>query len=119
MRIDLIVRVNEVAKPMPEQELKAIEAVVSAHPEGIAIQDIQRALEGEVVLRTFQYRLKHLVDEGRLVKEGMRRWVRYLPSPDEHEGKVLGVPEEELAGGVPKNIAKSIMQGPLKKDWII
>ncbi len=64
---------------MPEQELKAIEAVVFAHPEGIAIQDIQRALEGEIVLRTLQYRLKHLVDEGRLVKEGLRRWVRYLP----------------------------------------
>lgn len=89
------------AKPMPEQELKAIEAVVSAHPEGIAIQDIQRALEGEIVLRTLQYRLKHLVDEGRLVKEGMRRWARYLPPPDEHEGKALGVPGEELAGEVP------------------
>ena len=86
------------AKPMPEQELKAIEAVVSAHPEGIAIQDIQDALEGDIVLRTLQYRLKHLVDEGRLVKEGMRRWVRYLPPPGEHEGRALGVPEGEPAG---------------------
>ena len=89
------------AKPMPEQELKAIEAVVSAHPEGIAIQDIQGALEGDIVLRTLQYRLKHLVDEGRLVKEGMRRWVRYLPPSDEHEGRALGVREAEPAGGAP------------------
>ena len=32
-------------KPISKQELKAIEAVVFAHPEGIAIQDIQGELE--------------------------------------------------------------------------
>ena len=36
------------AKPIPERELKAIEAVVSAHPEGIAIQDIRDELEEEM-----------------------------------------------------------------------
>ena len=42
------------AKPIPEQKLKAIEAVVSAHPEGIAIQDIQDELEEEIARRTLQ-----------------------------------------------------------------
>ncbi|MXZ80220.1 MAG: hypothetical protein F4Z15_02375 [Gammaproteobacteria bacterium] len=67
------------AKPIPEQKLKAIEAAVSAHPEGIAIQDIHDELEEKVARRTLQYRLRHLVDEGRLVKKGERRWAKYLP----------------------------------------
>ena len=66
------------AKPIPEQELNAIEAVVSAHPGGIAIQDIQVELDEVIARRTLQYRLKHLVDEGRLAKEGNRRWAKYL-----------------------------------------
>lgn len=89
------------AKPIPEQELKAIEAVVSAHPEGIAIQDIQEELEEDIARRTLQYRLKHLVDEGRLVKEGKRRWAKYQPPPAEREGKAPEAPEKELAGEVP------------------
>lgn len=90
------------AKPIPEQELKAIEAVLSAHPEGIAIQDIQDELGENIVRRTLQYRLKHLVDEGRLVKEGKRRWARYLPpAAAGREAKAPEVPEDEPAGEVP------------------
>jgi len=91
------------AKPIPEQALKAIEAVVSAHPEGIAIQDIHDELEEDIARRTLQYRLKHLVDEGRLVKEGKRRWAKYLPptAAAERKAKAPEVSEEELAGEVP------------------
>ena len=87
------------AKPIPEWELKAIEAVVSAHPEGIAIQDIQDELEKETARRTLQYRLKHLVDEGRLAKEGNRRWTRYLlPAAARRQAKASEVSAEGLAG---------------------
>ena len=90
------------AKPIPEWELKAIEAVVSAHPEGIAIQDIQDELEKETARRTLQYRLKHLVDEGRLAKEGNRRWTRYLlPAAARRQAKAPEVSAEGLAGEVP------------------
>ena len=90
------------AKPIPERELKAIEAVVSAHPEGIAIQDIRDELEGEIARRTLQYRLKHLVDEGRLAKEGNRRWAKYLvPATAKRQAKAAEVSEEGLAGEVP------------------
>ena len=89
------------AKPIPEQELKAIEALVSAHPEGIAIQDIQGALREGIVRRTLQYRLKYLVDEGRLIKEGEKRWAKYLLPSDERTSKAPGAPEVELAGEVP------------------
>ena len=66
------------AKSIPEQELQAIEAVVSAHPEGIPIQDIQKKLGKKVARRTLQYHLKHLVDEGRLIRGGNRRSTKYL-----------------------------------------
>ncbi|GAB4152076.1 MAG: hypothetical protein Tsb0016_24440 [Sphingomonadales bacterium] len=81
--------------------MKAIEVVVSAHPEGIAIQDIQKALEEDIARRTLQYRLKHLVDEGRLVKVGKRRWAKYLSTPAERGGNAPEGPEEKLAGEVP------------------
>ena len=90
------------AKPIAEQELKAIEVVVSAHPEGIAIQDIQNELKEEIARRTLQYRLKHLVDEGRLAKEGDRRWAKYLlPAAAKRQAKAPKVSEEGLAGEVP------------------
>ena len=90
------------AKPIPEQKLKAIEAVVSAHPEGIAIQDIQDELEEEIARRTLQYRLKHLVDEGRLAKEGDRRWARYLlPAAAKCRVKTSEISEEGPVDEVP------------------
>ena len=73
-------RLSVVAKSIPEQELETIGVVVSAHTEGIAILDIQDALEENIARHTLQYRLKHLVDEGRLVRKGERHWARYLPS---------------------------------------
>jgi hypothetical protein len=87
--------------PIPAQELKAIEAVVSAHPEGIAIQDIHYELGKHIARRTLQYRLKHLVDKGRLVKEGNRRWTKYLPPDAGREAKAPAVSEDELGDEVP------------------
>ncbi len=81
--------------------MKAIEAVVSAHPRGIPIQNIQDELEEEIVRRTLQYRLKHLVDEGRLAREGKRRWVKYLmPAVAKRQTKAPEVSEERPTGEV-------------------
>ena len=101
---------------IPEQELKAIEAVVSAHPEGIDIQHIQDGLESEITRRTLQYHLKHLVDEGRLVKEGERRWVKYLPPVTaEFRAKALEVSEEGLAGKAPLSEQATKVQEYVRK----
>ena len=90
------------AKLIPERQLKAIEAVVSAHPEGTTIQNIQDELEEETARRTLQYRLKHLVDEGRLAREGNRRWARYLPpAAARRQAKAPEVSAEGPAGEVP------------------
>lgn len=65
------------SKRIPEEELRAIEAVVATHPDGIGVQDIARELYADIPRRTLQYRLKYLVDENRLVTEGEKRWVTY------------------------------------------
>jgi len=104
------------AKPIPEQELQAIEAVVSAHPGGIAMQDIHDELEEGIARRTLQYRLKHLVDEGRLIKKGNRRWARYLPpAVAGREARALEVFEDELVGQVPLSSEAVEIQKYLRK----
>lgn len=65
------------ARPIPEEELKAIEDVVRRHPDGVTAQEIADALPGDLPLRTLQYRLLRLVEEGRLDREGERRWTKY------------------------------------------
>ncbi|MDH3468996.1 MAG: hypothetical protein OES26_24445, partial [Gammaproteobacteria bacterium] len=91
------------AKPIPEQKLHAIEAVVAAHPDGIGIQDIEDELEQHIARRTLQYRLKHLVDKGRLVKEGQKRWAKYRPPGAARDvaAKAPEIFDEELAAEVP------------------
>lgn len=65
------------ARPIPEDQLTAIEDAVRHQPDGITAQDIAATLTGNVPLRTLQYRLKHLVKAGRLEKEGEGRWTKY------------------------------------------
>ncbi|MDZ7840905.1 MAG: Fic family protein [Gammaproteobacteria bacterium] len=65
------------ARPIPEKELKAIEDVVRRHPGGVTAQEIAGALPGGLPRRTLQYRLQRLVEQGRLAKEGERRWTKY------------------------------------------
>lgn len=100
------------AKSIPEQALNAILAAVSAHPGGLAIRGIQEALEEGLARRTLQHRLKHLVDEGRLTKEGKNRWVTYsLPSTGAGGGgRVMEAAEDELAAGVPISKAAAVIQ---------
>src|SRR2546423_1354058 len=67
---------HQMPRLMPEPELDEIEKVVRAQP-GITSAEVEDALAGSVPRRTLQYRLKHLVDEGRLVRDGGGRWARY------------------------------------------
>ena len=54
-----------------------IEEIVRQHPEGVGVGFIAQAFEAELPRRTLQYRLKTLVDSGRLIREGSGRWTRY------------------------------------------
>ena len=65
------------AKPIPEEELQAIEEAVRGHPGGASLAQIERALKTITPRRTVQHRLKHLVSKDRLAMSGVRRWARY------------------------------------------
>jgi hypothetical protein len=65
------------AQRIPEDGLRAIEDAVRRHPDSVKAQQISRDLKDTVPLRTLQYRLKNLVENKRLVKEGEGRWAKY------------------------------------------
>ncbi len=88
------------AKRIPEHELNVLEAVVSAHPAGIAIRDIHSELDEETARRTLQYRLTYLVGEGRLVRKGIKRWARYFPPASGGQPVEAAEKTEESASGV-------------------
>src|SRR5262245_40309192 len=63
-------------RPVLAEELDEIERVVRARPNTTSAE-VERALGKRIPRRTVQYRLKRLVDGGRLVREGDGRWARY------------------------------------------
>ena len=84
------------ARLIPQKELEAIEDVVRRHPEGVTAQEIASAIPEDMPFRTLQYRLKHLVEEGRLAREGERRWTKYrLPAPKARVTEASSTPEGE------------------------
>ena len=78
---------------MLENEFSEIEAVVGRHPNGVGVQGIAHELDAELPRRTLQYRLRRLVDIGRLVKEGKGPSTSYrLPRSVD-----VGVPAREAS----------------------
>lgn len=88
------------AGKMPEEKLQAIERVVMAHPGGVGVRSIQSELEETVPRRTLQYRLNHLVEEGRLIKEGEKRGVKYFSPAPLGGRKPSSTPEGKSVDGV-------------------
>lgn len=64
-------------KRISPNELNVIIKTVAAFPEGAGIDEIQRALEGEMPRRTLQRRLAQLAEQKRLIVEGKARARRY------------------------------------------
>ncbi len=65
------------ARRIREESLQAIEEVVGQRSEGMTGPQIGNALNVVLPLRTLQYRLKALVDDKRLIRDGSGRWTRY------------------------------------------
>ncbi len=66
---------------IPEEELRAIETAVRGQPGGLSARQIANRLPSGPSHRTLQFRLRRLVDDGRLVMHGARSRAKYrLPS---------------------------------------
>ncbi len=94
------------AKRIPEEKFQAIEAIVSMFPDGTGIREITNKLDEKIPRRTLQYRLKHLVDEGRLLTDGEKRGVKYrLPA---ERAVYREVPEKDAEPGelLPEGVNK-------------
>ncbi len=65
------------ARHFSEKDLQEILDAVLTHPNGLSAQQIHDSLETRLPRRTLQYRLRFLVDSGRLQREGAGRAVRY------------------------------------------
>lgn len=74
---------------IPPDELNRIEKAVRDHP-GTTSAEVADVLGEQVPRRTLQFRLKRLVDTGRVLREGEGRWARYsapavAPTPAQPE----------------------------------
>jgi len=105
------------AKRIPTEKLEAIEAIVADHPNGIGVQGIADQLETELARRTLQYRLKHLVDNNRLVREGEKRWAKYripaaeserLDTAAEAQESTTRIPISSSAAAILKYVRKPV-----------
>jgi hypothetical protein len=65
-----------VPRPIPPDELDQIEKAVRTRP-GTTSAEIAAVLGEQVPRRTLQFRLKRLVDDGRVLRQGEGRWARY------------------------------------------
>lgn len=105
-------------KPVPEEELKAIEDVLKAYPDGISRTAIAKALSEKVPPRTLQSRLRYLINQGYAVAEGQGRAVKYR-----HAGVITSAISPPEAEPLPlskegKEIRQLVSQ-PLTKRKIV
>lgn len=85
------------ARPVSQAELAAIERAVRRHPGSVTAREIAAELPAGLPRRTLQYRLKHLVEAGRLAKDGKRRWTTYRSVPADGTGEtVTREPDEDV-----------------------
>jgi hypothetical protein len=104
-------------KRIPENTLTAIEEAVRLHPDGADLPEIAIALKPSVPKRTLQYRLKYLVDAGRLVKVGDDRWAKYrLRSAEEAEARAVAADKATAVAAVEKTEEAAVPLSPTSKE---
>ena len=70
-------------KKIPDEHLDEILIIVSNHPDGVGLSEIEKQSSANIPRRTLQYHLRYLTESGRLIGEGDRRGRIYrsaLPS---------------------------------------
>jgi hypothetical protein len=103
-------------KRLPEDALTAIEDAVRLRPEGADLPEIANALKPAAPKRTLQYRLKYLVDAGRLVKVGDDRWAKYrLPAAEEAKALASEKPAD-VPAAAEKTEEEAVPLSPTSKE---
>ena len=69
------------AKSIPENDQQAVEAVVHGQPSGLSARQIADSLPSRLPFRTLQFRLRRLVENGRLEMVGQGKRARYIIPP--------------------------------------
>jgi hypothetical protein len=104
-------------KRIPDEALRAIEEAVRLRPDGADLPEIANALKPAVPKRTLQYRLKYLVDAGRLVKVGDDRWAKYrLPSVEEAEARAEAAEKPAAVAAAEKTEEAAVPLSGASKD---
>ncbi len=98
------------ARRIPEDSLQAIIEAARRHPDGVTAGEVADALPADLPRRTLQYRLKALVDAGRLLRTGSGRWARYR-APRAMAGSVSPASFEFSAGA-----ATGVVLPPLSEE---
>ncbi len=95
-------------KQIKEEDNAAILAAVERHPGGASRGDVERALPKELAPRTLQFRLRNLVNAGRLFTEGEGRALKYrLPREEAPQKSARVEAAQEEATVVPISAAGS------------
>ncbi len=99
------------AKQIPEEDLKRIEEILKAQPNGVNLKFISAAIGDSLPHRTLQYRLHYLAEQGRVVTEGKRRGMKYYPASaavgTETEAEVLSL--SRAAQDIRKNVSRPVV----------
>ncbi len=100
-------------KKIPEQELDAIAAIVTANPKGVQAGAIRAGLDFDITAKTLQRRLKLLVEQGRITVKGSGKGTVYFPAvtPQPHKKKPTAetyVPISPEAEAIRKVIRKPV-----------
>lgn len=104
------------AKQIPEENLKGIEEILKAHPNGVDLKFISEAMGDSVPQRTLRYRLRYLADQGRVVTEGQRRGMKYFPASAAAAGKAKEAEALSLsraAQDIRKNVSRTLISRKL------
>ncbi len=103
---------------VPEEILKATVEAVRRYPDGASARQIAESLGSDLPLRTLQYRLKALVDDGRLTMEGSRRATRYR-APRVIVGSASGIVAVASLGSATAYVAPALSTaGARIRDYV-
>jgi hypothetical protein len=83
-----------------ESDFDALEAAVRRHRDGANAQQIARDINATIPMRTLQFRLQRLVQQGRLAKEGDRRWAKFRIADGRPQG-IRGLAEDPIPATEP------------------